>query len=60
MEKMTKLYEEYYKCSNPKCDSVYHISNFTDGKPLECRDCGSKSEPPKVKERNGVFRVIEN
>jgi hypothetical protein len=60
MEKMTELYKEYYKCSNPKCDSVYHLSNFENGKPLECRDCGVSSEPPKITVKNGLYSVKGN
>jgi hypothetical protein len=57
---MIQLYDEYFRCSNPKCDSVYHLSNFENGKPLECRDCGTSSEPPLVTQRNGVYKVKGN
>ena len=42
---LTKIYEEYYKCSNSRCDSVYHQCNFR-AEEFPCRDCGRSSEVP--------------
>ena len=43
---MIMVYEHYYKCSNKRCDSVYHTYNFR-GKTFECRDCGTTSAIPR-------------
>ena len=43
---MRKLYEQYYRCGNAKCDSVYHIS-MLDKPELLCKDCNNVSKVPK-------------
>lgn len=43
---MIQTYDEYYKCSNPRCESVYHTYNFRK-KTFECKDCGTTSLTPE-------------
>ena len=46
LKELVKVYDEYYKCSNPNCHSVYHVSNFNK-KDFECRDCKTFSRLPE-------------
>ena len=42
---LVKIYPDYYQCSNPACDSIYHTYNFWD-KTFTCRDCSTESIVP--------------
>ena len=45
IKELVQVYSEYYKCSNKKCASHYHLCNFTT-KEFSCRDCGTISIVP--------------
>ena len=50
-QELIKVYDEYFRCSNPRCHSVYHISNFHKGEFI-CKDCDTTSiVPAEVKQR---------
>jgi hypothetical protein len=54
---MPQVYDEYFKCSNERCQSVYHFSNFENKKTYFCNDCKTESKAPATYMSKGVLKL---